>query len=123
MALRRVATEPEQCKDGYTCPGIWVDDDPDIDQVVIVGKDLDPSPVPLGPGERAIRIRRKMLRNVDLSAFKDAYTCLGASASDDPTNVDEVVIVGEDLDPSPVPLDAGERAIRIRRKIVQNANP
>ncbi len=63
--LRRVATD-ELCKDGYTCYGVWVDDDPDIDHVVIVGKDLDPSPVPLGTGERAIHIRRQIVKSANL---------------------------------------------------------
>ncbi len=65
MALRRVATD-ELCKDGYTCPGVWVDDDPDIEEVVIVGDDLDPSPVPLGAGERAVRIRRQIVQSAKL---------------------------------------------------------
>ena len=65
MALRRVATD-ELCKDGYTCPGVWVDDDPDIENVVIVGEDLDPSPVALGIGERAIRIRRRIVQSASL---------------------------------------------------------
>lgn len=63
--LRRVATD-ELCKDGYTCPGVWVDDDPNIRDVVIVGEDLDPSPVPLGTGERAIRIRREIVQSANL---------------------------------------------------------
>ncbi|MGQ0773936.1 MAG: hypothetical protein ACT4NY_05890 [Pseudonocardiales bacterium] len=65
MVLRRVATD-ELCKDGYTCHGVWVDDDPGIGDVVIVGEDLDPSPVPLGTGERAIRIRRRIVQSANL---------------------------------------------------------
>lgn len=63
--LRRVATD-ELCKDGYTCHGVWVDDGPDVEDVVIVGADLDPSPVPLGAGERAVRIRRQIVRSANL---------------------------------------------------------
>ncbi|MGH3915535.1 MAG: hypothetical protein ACRDTC_19325 [Pseudonocardiaceae bacterium] len=65
MALRRVAGD-ELCKDGYTCQGVWVDDDPDVEDVVIVGDDLDPSPVPLGTGERAVRIRRRIVQSANL---------------------------------------------------------
>lgn len=65
MVLRRVATD-ELCKDGYTCHEVWADDDPDIDDVVIVGDDLDPSPVPLGTGERAVRIRRQIVQSANL---------------------------------------------------------
>jgi len=122
MALRRVATEPEPCKDGYTCPGVWVDDDPDVDEVVIVGKDLDPSPVPLGPGERAIRIQRQMLQNANLwEGEDDRYAYPSVGTGDDP-EVDEVLIVGEGLDPSPVPLGPGERAVRIRGRVVQSTS-
>ncbi|MGH4018850.1 MAG: hypothetical protein ACRDT0_06330 [Pseudonocardiaceae bacterium] len=64
MALRRVATD-ELCKDGYTCHGVWVDDDLNMD-VVIVGEDLYPSPVPLGAGERAVRIRRQIVQSANL---------------------------------------------------------
>lgn len=65
MVLRRVASD-EECKDGYTCPGVWVDDDPDIQDVVIVGVDLDPSPLPLGAGERAVRIPREIVQRANL---------------------------------------------------------
>ncbi|MGH3684575.1 MAG: hypothetical protein ACRDRU_23380 [Pseudonocardiaceae bacterium] len=65
MVLRRVATD-EMCKDGYTCHGVWVDDDPGMEDVVIVGEDLDPSPVPLGAGERAVRIRRQIVQSASL---------------------------------------------------------
>ncbi len=65
MVLRRVATD-ELCKDGYTCHGVWVDDDPGMADVVIVGEDLDPSPVPLGTGERAVRIRRQIMQSANL---------------------------------------------------------
>lgn len=65
MALRRVATD-ETCKDGYTCSGVWADEDPGTEDIVIVGKDLDPSPVPLGTGERAVRIRRQIVQGADL---------------------------------------------------------
>ncbi|MGH3821562.1 MAG: hypothetical protein ACRDRA_01765 [Pseudonocardiaceae bacterium] len=43
-----------------------MDDDPDIEDVVIVGDVLDPSPVPLGAGERAIRIRRRIVKSANL---------------------------------------------------------
>lgn len=65
MVLRRVATD-ELCKDGYTCHGVWVDGDRGMEDVVIVGEDLDPSPVPLGTGERAVRIRRQIVQSANL---------------------------------------------------------
>ncbi|WP_322769609.1 hypothetical protein [Frankia sp. Cr1] len=64
MVLRQLATE--ECKDGFTCPGVWVDDD-DPDHVIVVGVVRDsPSPVPVGPGEVAVRLRRQTVRDARL---------------------------------------------------------
>jgi len=57
MTLRRLATE---CKDADICPGVWDDDQRPTD-VIVVGDVLDPSPVPLGDGEMAVRLRWRTL--------------------------------------------------------------
>lgn len=59
MALRQLSCS---CLDKITCPGVWEDDDCPED-VIAVGMLLDPPPVPLGPGERAIRLPRQVLRD------------------------------------------------------------
>ncbi len=64
MALRRL-TRDEMCKDGFTCPGVW-EEEQRPEGLVVVGELLEPSPVPLGPGERAVRLPRQVLRDVDL---------------------------------------------------------
>lgn len=64
MALRWLAGE---CMDGATCPGVWEDDEEDHEHTVVVGELLDPSPVPLGPSERAIRLPRSVL----LAAYRE----------------------------------------------------
>lgn len=58
MGYRLVVSE---CRDKTTCPGVWADED-DGDAVVVVGEVLEPSPVPLGAGERAVRLRMSTLR-------------------------------------------------------------
>jgi len=63
MALRLLATE---CKDGFTCPSVWVDDD-DPDHVIVVGAVQEvPASVPVGPGEVAVRLRRQTVRDANL---------------------------------------------------------
>lgn len=64
MALRCLATE---CKDGYTCPSVWIDDN-DPEHVIVVGKLLDSVPgVPMAADERAVRIRRETIINSNLA--------------------------------------------------------
>jgi len=59
MTLRRLSGA---CSgDDDPCHGIWDDDHPD--EVIVVGDLLDPSPVPLSPGEVAIRVRRQVVRD------------------------------------------------------------
>ncbi|MGH3922721.1 MAG: hypothetical protein ACRDTT_07625, partial [Pseudonocardiaceae bacterium] len=54
------------CKDGdWTCPSIW-DDDEIPEDVIAVGRLLDPSPVPLGPGKVAIRLPRQVVRDAGI---------------------------------------------------------
>lgn len=58
MSLRQLSTEA--CKDGLTCPGVWVDDEAPED-VVVVGRVLPSGAVPLGVGEVAVRLRRQTI--------------------------------------------------------------
>jgi len=64
MALRRLATE--SCKDGYTCPSVWVDDE-DPDHVIVVGELLESgSEIPMAANERAVRLRRDTVITANL---------------------------------------------------------
>ena len=65
MAVRRLDGE-DDCKDGWTCPGVWEEHAAAAD-VVVVGQLLEPSPVPLGSGEVAVRVPRAVLRNAKLA--------------------------------------------------------
>lgn len=61
MALRRLSGEDCFDEDG-SCPGLWDDDElPDDADVIAVGVLPDPSPVPLGKGEVAMRIPRRVI--------------------------------------------------------------
>lgn len=65
MALRCLATE--SCKDGYTCPSVWVDDD-DPDHIIVVGTLIEPGEgVPMAADERAVRLRRDTVINANLA--------------------------------------------------------
>lgn len=65
MTLRCLATE--SCKDGYTCPSVWVDDE-DPDHVIIVGTLIEPGEgVPMAANERAVRLRRDTVINANLA--------------------------------------------------------
>jgi hypothetical protein len=57
MGLRRLSG---QCEDIETCPGVW-EADQYPDDVIVVGELLEPSPVPLGPGEGAVRLSRHVV--------------------------------------------------------------
>lgn len=59
MTLRQLAG---QCDDKTTCPGVWIDDD-QPDDAIIVGAHLVRSPVPLAPGEVAVRLSVQLLRD------------------------------------------------------------
>lgn len=64
MKLRRLSTE--DCRDKYTCPSVWADDD-DPEHVVVVGELIDPGPgVPMAAGERAVRLRRQTVLDAKL---------------------------------------------------------
>jgi hypothetical protein len=58
MAIRRLS---DLCEDRISCPGVWGEDEYPED-IVAVGKLVDPSPVPLGPGMVAIRLPRRVVR-------------------------------------------------------------
>lgn len=64
MALERKSVD-SSCKDGFTCPSVWADDG-DLDNVVVVGEVLDPAPIPVGPGEIAVRVRRQVIQDANL---------------------------------------------------------
>jgi len=49
------------CKDGNTCPSVWADEEGAPGDVIVVGSVVDPSVVPVGPGEVAVRLRRRLL--------------------------------------------------------------
>jgi len=57
--LRRLSVD-DSCKDGRTCPSVWEDDD-EPDDLVIIGRLMAPSTVPLAFGEVAIRVRRQVV--------------------------------------------------------------
>jgi hypothetical protein len=52
MAIHRLTP---LCEDKITCPGVWRDDQCP-GEMIVVGEEVDPALVPLGPGERAVRI-------------------------------------------------------------------
>jgi hypothetical protein len=63
MALRRLSGD---CfEDDGTCPGVWEDDEYPYDAIA-VGKLLDPSPVPVGPGKVAIRMPLRLIRDAGI---------------------------------------------------------
>jgi len=63
MALRRLSGE---CESGdWTCPGVCEDDEYPCDAIA-VGKLLDPSPVPVGPGKAAIRMPLRLIRDAGI---------------------------------------------------------
>lgn len=61
MALRRLSGD---CNDEAS-PGLW-DEDQMREDVIAVGTLLVPSPVPLGEGEVAIRLPRRVIRDAKI---------------------------------------------------------
>ena len=51
----------------------------------------------------------------------DGDTCHGVWV-DNEQDPEYALVVGEDLDPAPIPLAQGERVVRLRRVILHNAN-
>lgn len=65
MVLRRLSVE---CKDGDGNPSsMWIDEDIP-DDVIVVDRLLDPSPVPLGLGEAAILLSRQLVRDAEITS-------------------------------------------------------
>ena len=62
MRLRQLASE---CTDIETCPSVWRDDD-NPDDLVVVGRVLEGSPVSLGEGEAAVALRWQTVRDAVL---------------------------------------------------------
>jgi hypothetical protein len=61
------------------------------------------------------------LKRISVDAdCKDGLTCPSVWA-DEQADSEYVVVVGQVMDPSPVPLADGEVAVRLRRQIVQDA--
>lgn len=60
MALRRLSGDTDE-----TSPGMW-DEDQMLEDVIAVGTLLDPSPVPLGEGEVAIRLPWRVVRDAGI---------------------------------------------------------
>lgn len=63
--MTRVSVD-DACKDGYTCPSVWVDDESDPEHAVVVGLPVEDGVVPVGAGEIAVRVRRQVLRDAGL---------------------------------------------------------
>lgn len=64
MTIRKLAGA---CDDADSYPGVWEDDQSPGD-AIIVGMVLDPSPVPLGPGEIAVRVNKQLIRDANVEA-------------------------------------------------------
>lgn len=62
--MRRLSVDAE-CKDGFTCPSVHVDD-ADPTHLVIVGEPVPAGTVPLGPGEIAIRVKRQVIAEAEI---------------------------------------------------------
>lgn len=63
MTLRRLSSDCESAD--WSCPGVWEEGEY-LDDVIVVGTRIDPSPVPLGPGQVAIRLPRRVVRNAQI---------------------------------------------------------
>lgn len=63
MAWRRLS---DACLDKITCASFWEDDEHPEDDLIAVGPLIDSSPVPLGPGEGALRMPRRVVREVQV---------------------------------------------------------
>lgn len=62
MAVRRLS---ESCLDRISCPDVWEDDEYPED-VMVVGKVIDCSPVPHGPDEGVMRLPRNVIREANI---------------------------------------------------------
>lgn len=62
--LHRLSVD-EQCEDVSTCQSVWGDDQV-LDDLVIVGRPVAPGTVPMGKGEVAVRIRRRIVADAKI---------------------------------------------------------
>jgi hypothetical protein len=63
--MRRLSVLAD-CKSGYTCPSVWIDDD-DPNTVVVVGHLVDAGTVPLAEGEVAVRVARQVVADAKIA--------------------------------------------------------
>lgn len=62
---RRLSVEAS-CKDGLTCPAVF-DDTSDPDHLWIVGVPVEAGTVPVGDGEIAIRVKRQVVADANIT--------------------------------------------------------
>lgn len=65
MSLRRLSVNGED--DDQNSASIWIDDDLP-GEIIVVDRLLDRSPVPLGPGEAALLLSRKLVRDARITS-------------------------------------------------------
>ncbi|MGH3872165.1 MAG: hypothetical protein ACRDSR_11750 [Pseudonocardiaceae bacterium] len=68
MTLRRLSGSKDEAS-----PGLWGEDQI-LEDVIAVGTPLDPSPVPLGEGEVAIRFPRRLIRDAGIGCPSELRT-------------------------------------------------
>lgn len=71
MAMQRKSVDDQQCKEVYTCPSVWTDDEDPVlaEYAIVVGDPIDPAEVPdvlVGEGEILLKVRRQVLRDADV---------------------------------------------------------
>lgn len=59
MSVRRLSVDAD-CKDRFTCPSVWQDDE-DPECVVVVGHPAPAGTVPVCAGEIAVRVKRQVI--------------------------------------------------------------
>ena len=96
MALQRVSVD-DACKDGYTCPSVWVDSDVP-DRILVVGEPFRAGGPAREYGLTALRVRRQVLEDAGFRA--------GPASG-----LDHAVVVGVAAPDGTVPVGAGELAV------------
>lgn len=99
MALQRVSVD-DACKDGYTCPSVWVDSEIP-DRIVVVGVPCRTGTPALEQGLIAVRVRRQVLED---AGFRAGHA----------SGADHAVVVGIAAPDGAVPVGAGELAVSAR---------
>lgn len=112
--MKRLSIDAE-CKGTYTCPSVWLDDDPDF--LVIVGHPT--GKVAVQAGDVALRLKREIVTASGFSADGPAYR--------DDANPDYVVVVGEPVPAAAVKLPDGtsgvaddEIAVRVKHQVTSD---